>query len=407
MADNRCTWTVTIVVMHDGVHDHVYDELEQAILQQELTGRIRYVIYYYFLHEGLVHIKELIFHNNFQQLETIDSYHSDLYDPQTLLRFFTQTIGPDLHLVQDHRHMVILNGHGAGLGFFAGRRNDGSLRMITAEQLAALFRQSIGKADVLLAVSCYTQLLETGYSLKDVVDLFIAPQTTMTYYGFHYAKLFNLLETTPCAGLQEIADNVTDNFLLKYNEEPFRSTELTRYADEQNPNLVCIAANYLKEYDAIVDCVNELTDFLMQSFEPGKEWLLDAVIRARRSCTELTPSRSFGFIDLSFFIEQLLNEAGPVQPLQDIHQRFHLVRKRCIASLHKPPGPPDLYAVSIRKRVRSTMSPLFLSIFFPAFSITADQLAIREIYFSDDGRLHLFRSRCRWELFIRTIFNRT
>lgn len=407
MADNNCTWTVTIIVIHDGVHDHVYDELEQSILQQELTGSLRYVIFYYLLHEGTAQVKELIFHNNFQRLETVTSYPAQLYDPQTFIQFFRRYIGSDLHHHPGRRHLLILNGHGAGLGFFAEKHRDGSIRMFTAEQLADAIRQSIGKVEVLLAVSCYTQLLETGYSLKDTVDLFIAPQTTMTWYGIHYAKLFSLMESQPDCSLQQIADNVTKNFLLKYGEEPFRSIELPRYADEQNPNLVSISANYLGEYEALVDCVNELTDFLMGCFAKGGETLLQAVIRARRNCTELTPSRSFGFIDLTFFIEQLVKEAGRVQPLQEIHQRFGKVRQRCLGSLHKPPGPPDLYAPAMRKSVRSTSSPLFLSIFFPAFSTTAEQMAIREIYYSTDGRLHQFRKGCRWEKFIREFFNRT
>ena len=407
MTDNNCTWTVTIIVIHDGVHDHVYDELEQSILQQELTGSLRYVIFYYLLHEGTVQVKELIFHNNFQRLETVANYPAQLYDPQTFIQFFRQNIGPDLHHHPKRRHLLILNGHGAGLGFFAEKHRDGGIRMYTAEQLANVIRQSIGKVEILLAVSCYTQLLETGYSLKDTVDLFIAPQTTMTWYGVHYAKLYSLMESQPDCSLQLIAENVTKNFLLKYEEEPFRSIELPRYADEQNPKLVSIAANYLGEYEALVDCVNGLTDFLMGCFAEGGESLLLAVIRARRSCTELTPSRSFGFIDLTFFIEQLVKEAGPVQPLQEIHERFGKIRQRCLGSLHKPPGPPDLYAPAVRKSVRSTSSPLFLSIFFPAFSTTAEQMAIREIYYSADGRLNQFRKDCRWEKFIREFFNRT
>ncbi|QEC41123.1 hypothetical protein [Pseudobacter ginsenosidimutans] len=406
MADNNCTWTVTIIVIHDGVHDHVYDELEQSILQQELTGSLRYVIFYYLLHEGTIQVKELIFHNNFQRLEQVASYPAQLNDPQTFIQFFRLYIGPDLHHHPGRRHLLILNGHGAGLGFFAEKHGDGSIRMLSAEQLADMIRQSIGKVEVLLAVSCYTQMLETGYCLKNEVDLYIAPQTTMTWYGVHYAKLFSLMESNPGLSLQQIAENVTQNFLLKYEEEPFRSTELPRYADEQNPRLVSISANYLSEYEALVECVNELTDFLMGCLEDGGK-LLQAVIRARRSCTELTPSRSFGFIDLTFFIEQLLKEAGPVQPLQEIHQRFGDIRQRCLGSLHKPPGPPDLYAPAMRKSVRSTSSPLFLSVFFPAFSTTADQMAIREIYFSADGRLRQFRRDCRWEKFIREFFNRT
>lgn len=407
MTDNNCTWTVTIIVIHDGVHDHVYDELEQSILQQELTGSLRYVIFYYYLHEGAVRIKELIFHNNFQRLETIASYPAQLYDPSTFTHFFKQYIDPGMHKIPNRRHLLILNGHGAGLGFFAEKHLDGSIRMFTAEQLAATISGSLGKVDVLIVVSCYTQLLETGYTLKEVADLFIAPQTTMTYYGIHYAKLFSLLEQYPGLTLQQVAENVTSNFLLKYEEEPFKSHELTLYKDEQNPRLVSIAANYLGAYTSLVDCVNELTDYLMGCFGEGGEELLQAVIRARRSCADLTPSKSFGFIDLTFFLEQLIKEAGPVQPLQGIHQQFGKIREQCLASLHKPPGPPDLYAAAMRKSVRSTSSPLFLSIFFPAFSTKAEQLAISKIYFSADGQLQQFRKDCRWEKFIREFFNRT
>ena len=407
MADNKCTWTVTIVVIHDGVHDHVYDELEQSILQQQLTGSIRYVIFYYYQQAGRVLVKELIYHNNFQQIETIDSYSADLYDTATLLNFFRSGPGPDLHLNRSRRQMVIISGHGAGLGYFAERTPDKGIRMFTAEQLKTVLQQGIGRADVLITVSCYTQLLETGYTLKEVADLLIAPQGSMTYYGIHYARLFNLLEADPSVSLREIAENVTTNFLPKYYEEPFRTWWLNRYEDEQDPNLVSLSANYLKEYDDLVECVNELTDFLLQSFEEDGADLLLAVIRARRSCGELTPSKAFGFIDLNFFIQQLLREAGPVQPLQNIEDRFSKIRQRCIASLHKPPGPPDLYAPVCRKGVYTTDSPSFLSIFFPAFSTTAEQLAIRTIYYSIDGQLQQFRSNCRWEKFIREFFNRT
>lgn len=407
MADSISTWTVTIIVIHDGVHDHVYDELEQSILQQELTGRLRYVIFYYYLHEGVFRVKELIYHNNFQRLETIAVFPAHLYDPQTFFHLFNQFVGQGLHPSPHHRHLVILNGHGAGLGFFAERHNDEGIRMLTAEQLSWVFQQTIRKVDMLVAVSCYTQLLETGYSLKDTVEMFVAPQTTMTYYGIHYAKLFALMEQQPQSDLKGIAVNITDNFLLKYQQHASPGFELTGYADEQNPAIVSLSANYLREYEALAGCVNELSDLLIASLEEGNEALLMAVVRARRSCGELTTSRSFGFIDLSFFIEQLLKEAGPVPALQGIHQRFGKIRERCIASLHKPPGPPDLYAPVLRKRVRSTNSPLFLSIFFPAFSSTAEQLAIGKIYFSEDGQLRQFRRDCRWERFIREFFNRT
>ncbi len=136
MTDNNCTWTVTIIVIHDGVHDHVYDELEQSILQQELTGSLRYVIFYYYLHEGTVRIKELIFHNNFQQLETIASYPAQLYDPQTFYLF--QTIYRS-RSAQDPQPKTAADPERAWsrTGLFAEKHRDGSIRMFTAEQLAA------------------------------------------------------------------------------------------------------------------------------------------------------------------------------------------------------------------------------------------------------------------------------
>lgn len=376
-------------------------------MQQELTGSLRYVIFYYYLHEGLAQIKELIFHNNFQRIETIDSYPANIYDPATFSLFFSKYVNPELSTIPNRRHLLILNGHGAGLGFFAERADNRGIRMITAEQLAASIKQSFGKIDILIAVSCYTQLLETGYAFKGAVDMIVAPQGSITYYGIHYAKLFEMLERDPSTHSKAIAENITGNFLMKYEENYFEKNGLTKYADEQNPNLVSLSANYLNEYDGIVDCVNELTDFLMGCFEEGGEELLQAVIRARRSCKDLTPSGAFHFIDLTFFLDQLLKEAGPVQPLQQIHQRFGIIRQRCIAALHKPPGPPDLYASALRKRVRSTSSPLFLSIFFPAFFTSAEQMAIREIYYSTDGQMQQFRSNCRWEKFIRVFFNKT
>lgn len=407
MARSISTWTVSIVIIHDGIHDHVYDEVEQSILQQRLTGGLRYVIFYFHLQKKHAEVKELTFHNNLPILKTIDSYSADIFDSHTLLKFFNEIVKPEGPAGPSHKHLLILKGHGAGMGFFAQRTADGGITMMPANQLADIIRQSIGKAAVLVPLCCYVQMLETGYVLRGVADMIVAPQTTITFYGIHYAKLFAMLEADPAASLQAIGENITHNFLPRYYEEPFLSEWKNRYQDEQDPNLVSLSANYTHAYAEIVDCVNALTDWMMPCFEPGNEALFFAIRRARENCGELTPSGAFGYIDLHFFMQQLEKEAGPDAALQQLMHRFFRVREKCMAALHMPPGPPDLYAPSTKRGRSNIKSPLYLSIFFPAFAITDEQLAIREMYTQQGGPLQSFNDACRWGQFIFQFFQRT
>ena len=395
------------MVVHDGIHDHVYDEVEKSILQQRLTGRLRYVIFYFHLQKKLAEVKELIFHKNVPHIETIAAYEADIYDRVSLHRFLNEIVKSERTADPLHRHLMILKGLGAGMGFFAQREAGGGIKMMSAQQLAVSIQQSIGKVDVLVPVCCYVQLLETGYVLRGVTDMIVAPQTTVTFYGIHYAKLFALLESDTDTSLQQIAENITQNFLPRYAEEPFLSEWKNRYDDEQDPNLVSLSANYTKEYEEVVSCVNALTDWMMPCFEPGGEQRFFAIRRAREHCGELTPSGAYGYIDLHFFMQQLVKEAGPDAELQQLMHRFTCVRELCMAAHHRPPGPPDLYAPAPRRKRSNIKSPLYLSVFFPAFAVTEEQLVIREMYAQSDGPLQSFNEACRWWQFITAFFHRT
>src|SRR5690242_7916592 len=111
-------WTVAIIVQQDGEHLFEYVDLEQSILDQKFNNEIRYIIFYYDQNSGKNCIKQLKYNQKTKanEFEKIRKWvKEDIYAPQTFIHFFQEYVLKDA--ISDHT-MIILWGHGAGLGYF-------------------------------------------------------------------------------------------------------------------------------------------------------------------------------------------------------------------------------------------------------------------------------------------------
>jgi hypothetical protein len=145
------------------------------------------------------------------------------------------------------------------------------MKCVTASELAGIIQAGLKsdatpgiekKIDFLLCLTCFTQMIETGYMLKKAVRIMIAPETTISHFGYNYKKLFTLLANRPDFGEKEISNCLVNNYLEKYTEE-FISTQIRD--EEINKveyrRLVSFSSLRLDKYDLIIPQIKKFVAF--------------------------------------------------------------------------------------------------------------------------------------------------
>ena len=265
-----------------------------------------------------------------------------------------------------------------------------ALELITARQLNAIFQQSLPtgkKIDVLIANSCYTQLFETGYALRDTVQLMIAPETTISFAGFNYPALFTLIGEKPESTLQAIAENVRDKFWARYQNKAFLSVfKVQRPVDHLALPDVSFSANLLEPYQDLLDeVINPLAEKFIGLLHGDKGSQIGNV---RDRCADVSWQPVFGMpaygvVDLTHFLTEFVKarqKAGDTQ--WDVFlEKLTVLRKRiCAAWLQA--RDKRLYTPG-----RKTSSPNFLAIFFPSDGSTNTSGALFTEYLATDSPL--------------------
>jgi len=153
---------------------------------------------------------------------------------------------------------------------------------------------SIPKIDYLMCVSCFTQMIETGDILKDVIKIMIAPLTTISFYGYNYEALFKLISESPEACEKKIADNLVNNYLAKYSANNiYKSVQNNGIFNVEYAWLTSFNVVYLERYTAIKQGIRKFFDFVLQNgdiilFNFSKVSAIDGLRFARRRCSEIS-----------------------------------------------------------------------------------------------------------------------
>src|SRR5258708_522620 len=265
------------------------------------------------------------------------------------------------------------------------------LKLITAADLNTIFTNSLPagkKVEVLITNTCYTQMLETGYALRSKVDLLVSPETTIPFTGFNYNALFRLMVQHPQLEQKEIAENIRDSFADKYESEPFRTNfRIMRPFAASLLGEVSFSANDLNKYDLFIkNFFSDLAErFLRTLDEDSRDELLWITIRkAREQCLDVAPltelgQRQYWIIDLTHFIRvlsklcQRQNIPGWDEMLQNLEKQTDSIR----IAWYKAKG------ASVYSMNRPSISPYFLSVFFPGRKDSDLTDALLNIYKTD------------------------
>ena len=281
------------------------------------------------------------------------------------------------------------------------------LQIITAVQMNTMFRNALPKdkkIDVLIANTCYTQVLETGYALKDSMSVLISPQTTIPFTGFNYNSLFRLMERQPGLPVKDLAANVRANFTRKYAEPRFRKNfRIVSPAAFDLLGEVSFSANDLSHYKDLVDgFFAKMADRFLAAVKDDNEKLLDIIDAARAKCLDISPSAPFnvsnyGIIDLTHFFRtfvRLCRKKGN-HDFDDMPEQLTDLTRKIRIAWHKAAG-----AGEYSERVASR-SPHFLSFFFPSSDVDSNMTNLLiKVYLDKFGRQTLPRDFSSWPEFI-------
>ncbi len=255
--------------------------------------------------------------------------------------------------------------------------------LLTAEELTTILKDSFGKEkiDIYIANNCWTNMFEVGYALRSQVQLYAASQSILPFAGINYGKLFHVLEENPDIKDEDLALNITDNFLTRYTEGSFAKA-FKDFRSDLNPRHFTISVNNLKYYGNLFEVINDLSDHLIEKLQPSsneREEYLKRIDIARNFCGDF--AQGVGYIDFTNFLSELIKGFQGKDPgeLKNIYKEFFFIKDQTVLSILNPGElfrlmPNDFYS----------QAPQMFSIFFPSKfkkSHVIDELL--NLYFED------------------------
>ncbi len=264
---------------------------------------------------------------------------------------------------------------------------------ISAKMLSDIIKNSISKVDCLICINCFVQLLETGFLLKDVVEILVASQTIMPFAGIHYMKLFEFLNRNPSCDRKKIAMNITSYFHAKYFEKPFEVPIDDNQKIIFNINKTFLSSVDLSAQEKVFVAINTIFGFLIKyknevTFSGS---LFKKFIKNSRSrCVDTSVFLDVDFIDIksffqniSFYIstESFVNEVNGKEINQLYETFFNSFDLAVSNALISEATSSELYNFKDSGRALNA-SPRFASLFFPKEKLSPRATRLVSSYFN-------------------------
>jgi hypothetical protein len=117
---------------------------------------------------------------------------------------------------QAERYMLVLWGHAFGLGY--GRNYGDALTICEIGDVLARFARTVpnGKLDVLGCDACSMSKAEATYQFRNSVDILIASQTSIPYFGWPYESLLTLIARNRAISPENLATTMVQRFVDSY-----------------------------------------------------------------------------------------------------------------------------------------------------------------------------------------------
>lgn len=96
---------------------------------------------------------------------------------------------------------------------------------VELEECSKIIQSQKPIIDILVMTNCFTNLVDNWLLFKNVVNYYIAPETSMDVNGYDYLNLLKSLNKKPADSNESIAVTIIDDFVKKNKSDP---SELTR-----------------------------------------------------------------------------------------------------------------------------------------------------------------------------------
>ncbi|MBO9566363.1 MAG: hypothetical protein J7621_26550, partial [Niastella sp.] len=184
-----------------------------------------------------------------------------------------------------------------------------------ADILKETFTDSGKKIDVMFTLNCYMQMFETGFCLKDQVDILVAPVTAIPFQGIDYNSLFKKINAGN-ASPEDIAREIVTSYPKIYENDP-----------NFTPQRYKLTALKLNNHQEMLKQINQYCDIFKDRFtsgatyqSPGSNFRIPFnghVKRARRNCEDHTKGDERHFIALAEFFVLLNKQFSDLTPREN------------------------------------------------------------------------------------------
>ena len=285
---------------------------------------------------------------------------------------------------------------------------DASFKVITAAELNEILRNGL-KNDIsvrknydhsvkplpiiqyMLCLSCYVNMIETRFAFKDLIDIYIAPHTTISFFGYNYRQLFKQLIKKPSSNVMEVAINLTNYYLAKYSEgymedQVDKGTTMIHGVDyKQHVAFSCIK---LSDTNLIKENIKKFAE-LYPNIE--SEQVFQQLLSARSMCRSVSVdgAKNLGIIDYENFIAEFFR----LLDREIIKEKKIDVRSFFLAGQHLSTYYPGTLSKGVYDnsiKAFASQSPSSFSIFLPQTK-KGLQGELLTIYLSKGGNSEFLR----------------
>jgi hypothetical protein len=290
-----------------------------------------------------------------------------------------------------------------------------TIKLITAVEFAGIIEKGLSndtvsvstlkgelgkqKIQIMLCLSCYVNMIDTAYALKDLVNIYISPQTHISFFGYNYDQLFKFLAKHPDANEEDISINISHNYLLKYLK-PSMKKHFTRdsnfliYKIDYKDG-VSFSANCLSKCDIIAEKIRNFK-MIAESDPTFRDSLQDT----RRRCFPLSNNgtQEIGILDYRNYMMEFFHSIFRIDTT--LFDAFFIDDSYTEGYSITDHNPGILSQKDFIDGEFRIMSPGSFSVFLPNPTPADLEKVLMEIYFKQKSQ---FLLESKWDCIIKLV----
>lgn len=203
--------------------------------------------------------------------------------------------------------------------------NTARLSALTATEISKAFKTwskykgKKRKIDLLVVMGCANQMIEFGYEIRKHCKFLVASEELIYFRGYNYTRTFSRLLKCP-----DISELELGKYFVEDAERLYKKLKLNDCA------ISCVDLAYSNEIAKLLDHISEC---LITNFSSVAE----SIKKSRLTCLHLGQFTYDSYIDITFFLKNLLSHLGDDKISIKIKSAIDLLENKYIIQKHIGP----------------------------------------------------------------------